>query len=408
MEDKPNSLSDTITTVTTKKWISRGINFVLIPSLILVALLLPPISIKDRILGTGYTAINQDNWSAEDPDGTRLEIPPAALSGSVKVKLTLAPRLEFLQGSAGKELVEAAEAIPDNLEVKSPFYQIALRGEMPTEAVLTVPIPNDAEPYRTLDLYTWTGEKWQWLPSHVIAEDDVIVARLSAVPSSVVVMQARPASPLVCTGLSSGDTVPSEAEEVLAELNPRGLYLSDEGRVSGDIESLCQADEMTSCDTLPTLRNWSEEGGIRDDRVNNMLYNDELRYKHLVTIAWLAAGSDCAGIDLDYRGINADLRDEFSSFIAELAERLHENGQSLTLRVAPPSAPPSSPPTLGGRGSWDTGAYDWRALGQAVDALEIPVPADPEAYVPGGWLESLLDWAVGEVNRYKLQPVIST
>ncbi|MCK4451538.1 MAG: hypothetical protein KAX26_13200, partial [Anaerolineae bacterium] len=340
------------------------------------------------------------NWSAEDPDGTRLEIPPAALSGSVKVKLTLAPRLEFLQGSAGKELVEAAEAIPDNLEVKSPFYQIALRGEMPTEAVLTVPIPNDAEPYSTLDLYTWTGEDWQWLPGHVIAEDDVIVARLSAVPSSVVVMQARPASPLVCTGLPNGDTVPPEAEEVLAELNPHGLYLSDEGRVSGDIESLCQADEMTSCDTLPTLRNWSEEGGIRDDLVNAMLYNAELRYKHLVTIAWLAADSACEGIDLDYRGINVELRDTFSLFIAELAERLHENGQSLTLRVAPPSRRDG--------GSWDTGAYDWRALGQAVDALEVPVPADPEAYAPGGWLESLLDWAVGEVNRYKIQPVIST
>ena len=204
MEDKPNSLSDTITTVTTKKWISRGINFVLIPLLILAALLLPPISLKDRILGMGYTAINQDNWSVEDPDGTRLEIPPAVLSGSVKVKLTLVPRLDFLQGTAGKELVEAARAIPDNLDMRSPVYQIALRGEMPAEAVLTVPIPNDAEPYNTLDLYTWTGEEWQWLPSHVIAEDDVIVARLSSVPSLVAVMQTEIASQVVCTGLPSG------------------------------------------------------------------------------------------------------------------------------------------------------------------------------------------------------------
>ncbi len=400
MEDKSDSLSDTISTVTTRQWISRIINFGLIPLLILAALLLPPISLKDRIFEVGYTAINQDNWSVEDPDGTRLEIPPAALSGSVKVKLDLAPRIDFLQGTAGKELAAALEAIPDNLDMRSPLYQIALQGQMPTEAVLTLPIPNDAEPYSTLDLYTWTGEEWQWLPSHVIAEGDVIVARLSSVPSSVAIMQTEPASPVVCTGLSSEDAVPPEGEEVLTELNPQGLYLSDEGRVSGDIESLCQADEMTSCDTLPTLRNWSEEGGIRDDRVNAMLYNAELRFKHLVTIAWLAAGSDCEGIDLDYRGINVELRDEFSLFIAELAERLHENGQSLTLRVASP--------TLRDGGGWDTGAYDWRALGQAVDALKIPVPDDPEAYVPGGWVESLLDWAVGEVNRFKIQPLIST
>jgi len=299
MKDTPGSLSDTISTVTKGKWISRGINFVLIPLLILAALLLPPISLKDRLFEVGYTAINQENWSVEDPDGTRLEIPPAALSGSVKVKLTLVPRLDFLQGSAGKELVTAAEAIPDNLDVKSPFYQIAWRGQMPTEAVLTVPIPNDAEPHNTLDLYTWTGEEWQWLPGHVIADDDVILARLSSVPSSVAVMQTRPASPVVSTELSSEDTVPPEGEEVLTGLNPQGLYLSDEGRISGDIESLCSLGEMASPAILPTLRNWSEEGGTRDDLVNNMLANAELRYKHLVTIAWLAAGSDCEGIDLD-------------------------------------------------------------------------------------------------------------
>ena len=124
MEDKPNSLSDTISTVTKGKWISRIINFVLIPLLILAALLLPPISLRDRILEAGYTVINQDNWWVEDPDGTRLEVPPAVLSGSVKVKLTLVPRLDFLQGRAGKELVGAARAIPDNLDVKSPLYHL--------------------------------------------------------------------------------------------------------------------------------------------------------------------------------------------------------------------------------------------------------------------------------------------
>jgi len=92
MEDTPNSLSDAISTVTKRKWISRIINFGLIPFLVLAALFLPPISLKDRILGMGYTTINQDNWSVEDPDGTRLEIPPAALSGSLKIKLTLVPR----------------------------------------------------------------------------------------------------------------------------------------------------------------------------------------------------------------------------------------------------------------------------------------------------------------------------
>ncbi|MGA9348467.1 MAG: hypothetical protein WBW48_06645, partial [Anaerolineae bacterium] len=400
MEDKPNSLSDTITTGTKRKWISRIMNFGLIPLLVLAALLLPPISIKDRILEVGYTTINQDNWWVENPDGTRLEIPPAEMSGSVKVKLTPVPRPDFLQKSAGKELAEAAEAIPANLDMRSPFYQITLRGKMPSAAILTVPIPNDAEPYHTLDLYTWTGEEWQWLPGHVIAEDDTIVARLSSVPSSVVVMQTKPVPPSVSTELSSGDAVPPEAGEVLAGLNPQGLCLGDGGGIEGDIESLRQAGEMTSCAILPTLRNWSEQDGIRDDLVNNMLNNVELREKHIATIVGLAVDSACGGIDIDYRGINVELRDVFSLFISELAERLHENGRLLTLWVTPPSQRAG--------GGWETGAYDWRTLGRAVDVLKIPVPDDPMAYAPGGWMESLLDWAVGEVNRYKIQPVIST
>ncbi|GAG10821.1 unnamed protein product, partial [marine sediment metagenome] len=259
---------------------------------------------------------------------------------------------------------------------------------------------NDAEPYHTLDLYTWTGEEWQWLPGHVIAEDDVIVARLSSVPSTVAVMQTKPTSPIVSTELSTGDTVPPEGEEVLVGLNLQRLCLSDEGKIEGDIGSLRRAGQTTSCLILPTLRNWSEEGGIRSDLVNNMLHNTALREKHIAGIVGLAVDSACGGIDIDYRGVNVELRDAFSLLITELAERLHENGKLLTLRVAAPR--------LRAEGGWETGAYDWRALGQAVDALKIPVPADPEAYAPGGWMESLLDWAVGEVNRCKIQPVIST
>ncbi|HIC93216.1 MAG TPA: hypothetical protein EYP09_03085, partial [Anaerolineae bacterium] len=88
--------------------------------------------------------------------------------------------------------------------------------------------------------------------------------------------------------------------------------------------------------------------------------------------------------------------DEFSRFVAELAEGLHREGKLLTLAV--------EPPTLAG-GRWETGAYDWRALGEAVDGLKVPL--DLLTYDLVERAEALLDWAVGEVNRYKLQLVIS-
>ena len=56
---------------------------------------------------------------------------------------------------------------------------------------------------------------------------------------------------------------------------------------------------------------------------------------------------------------------------------------------------------------WDTGAYDWQTLGLLADTVKVPAPVDPRAYVPDGQLDALLDYATGQINRYKLQPILS-
>jgi len=43
-----------------------------------------------------------------------------------------------------------------------------------------------------------------------------------------------------------------------------------------------------------------------------------------------------AGIDLDYRGINPQLRNDYSVFAAELGQALHENQKLLSIHVSPP------------------------------------------------------------------------
>jgi len=43
-----------------------------------------------------------------------------------------------------------------------------------------------------------------------------------------------------------------------------------------------------------------------------------------------------------------------------------------------------------------------------ADTVKMPVSGDPNAYVPGGQMDTMLQWAVGEVNRYKLQLLLST
>jgi hypothetical protein len=48
------------------------------------------------------------------------------------------------------------------------------------------------------------------------------------------------------------------------------------------------------------------------------------------------------------------------------------------------------------------------ALGKVADAILVPFPTDPAAYVEDGEVEELLHWAVSQVNRYKLRPMVSS
>jgi hypothetical protein len=57
---------------------------------------------------------------------------------------------------------------------------------------------------------------------------------------------------------------------------------------------------------------------------------------------------------------------------------------------------------------WDTGAYDWQAIGRIADLVRLPTSPDPKAYEPDGQMAALLNWAVGQVSRYKLQLLITT
>ena len=162
--------------------------------LILAGLFLPPISLGERILSYEYVTIPpQEGKAITLEDGTQLTILPEGIQGKTKIKFSIVPRSSFLEGSAGKDLLLGAENIPPWLVMKSPYYRIQFRGqEPPTRVVVRFPIPGDADPLHTLDLYTWDGEAWEWLPHVIPPGDDFIESSLDHLPQSVVVMQTKP------------------------------------------------------------------------------------------------------------------------------------------------------------------------------------------------------------------------
>ncbi|HIQ04604.1 MAG TPA: hypothetical protein EYH31_02800 [Anaerolineae bacterium] len=221
---------------------------------------------------------------------------------------------------------------------------------------------------------------------------------LGFVPHTFMVMQTEGTLPVASADLGRGEQVPPAGQTALVTVNAAGLYLGGEGEIVGDVNSLPKPEAGASYVIVPTLRNWGEDGVVRTDLIANLLVSEKQQETHLAAVEELVVGNLYPGIDIDYRGVDIMLRQEYADFIARLAERLHQHGKTLAVRVEPPLQIAED--------RWDTGAYDWRALGEAADIVRIPMPVDPRAYAPGGDADRLLSWAVGEIDRRKIQIVL--
>ena len=362
----------------------------LIALLVVIALILPPISLPQRVGLTGYTRLSADTPSTSHPDGITVRINPDEANG-LRVRLDSVPMVDFLEGAAGSDLRAAVEALPEVLRVKSPYYSIHVSSRADGPATLEVVIPNDAEPWETLDLYTWTGTGWEWVGGALDTDREVLTAQVAHLPSSVVVMQTTPVVPAIG---AVADTPPEgQATELLTEVLLPGLYLGTDGTLLGD----APPSEGGSPEPVLLLRNWTDDQPLSRAVLDDVLSDPQIQQTHIANVVSAAAGY--AGVALDYRGVASEQREAFSAFVAALAEALHEQGTRLEVVVPAPTR------TAAG---WETEGYDWAALGTAADALLFPFPDDPTAYAEDGEVASLLTWAVGQVNRYKLRALVSS
>jgi len=361
------------------------------------ALFLPPFSLGKQPTPASTTALNSQVWSAADPDGTELTVLTMGLpdDASPVLELTSVPRADLLAGNADEDLSPIVQALPSRLTIKSPLYQVRVDGMTPKAATLRIPIPNDAEPLRTLDVYGWSGEGWYRLDGHVREAKDDVLVRLATLPEAMAVVQTRGMDPILSAPLRAGQPLSQEQIDALDEIHPRVGLVTEDGRVLK--EPSFSGPAAPSLRVIPSVRNWTETDGVWRGRVDSILHNETLRQAHIKALSQFVAQGNYDGVDIDYRGLMPESRAAFSQFVADLTQVLHPQGKLISVRVSLPTAI-----TLD---QWDTGPYDWPALSQAVDILRAPMPVDPRAYRPDGQAHAFLDWAVGEADRYKLQLV---
>jgi hypothetical protein len=286
------------------------------------------------------------------------------------------------------------EAIPEVLTLKSPYYELDARSRSPVSVTLEVAIPNDAEPWETLDLYSWSGEEWTWLGATLDTEREVLVAQFAEPPASVAVMQTSPVVPAIGTVHDSHPE--GEAAEPLTEVLLSGLYLGTDGTLLGDVPAVA---EDSNPEPVLLVRNVPPGQPLSRAPLDDLLTSEELQAEHVESIAQAAISAQASGVTLDYRGVVTEQRTAFSNFVTALADALHTYNVRLLVAIPAPTQSESG---------WETDGYDWAALGNVADGLLLPLPEDPAAYAEGGSVQELLDWAVSQVNRYKLRAWLSS
>lgn len=365
----------------------------LILVLLLLVLSLPPVSLPQRFMTLGYTPAptNQDSV-ARDPDGTELIIPQGALTKDSAIKLSSVSQADLAKDAR-------VRALPEYLEPKSPLYQVQVQGERPKESQLSIPMPNDAEPYTTIDVYGYYNQMWLKLPFVLVPGEQRLESKLNFVPEAALVVQAAAQAPTIGAEIASKSPGPTDLRDVAIQFNPRGLELGSEGTLAGDVVASPELAGTVSQEILPTITNGSPDRP-RVDLTENMLFDTGLRTQHVNALVDLAVQKLYHGVNLDYRGLTPDDRTDFVAFVKELGAALRSKNKILSITLPEPRQISED--------QWDTAGYDWALVGRYADQVQISLPSDAKAYEgENPRVLQYVQWAVGQVERYKLQFIFS-
>jgi hypothetical protein len=252
----------------------------------------------------------------------------------------------------GQDTCEGVDALPGTVEA----YQL---DGVPSNAYdVRLPVASG-------DIYGWDGTAWQFIPSQ--PEDNNRLLQLTTPFECLAVVNVPNEQPLVDFDLSPGET----RREDITPLYVRGIHPTLAGTLQGILPA------GLSGDVIPLITNYRSPALVDVDSMTAILGNPEARQRHAAEIAAFADVGEYEAVALDYRAIPDDYRSEMADFIQRTAANLQRLNKRLIVVVS------------------EADAYDWRAIGQAAD--EVIVRLSPTTDI-----ESLLQWAVGEVNRRKL------
>jgi hypothetical protein len=332
----------------------------------------------------GYTSLSGQDPVAELPEGLSVSANPSTLPADFRVLLTAVPAETFAAGKAGEPLAAALQALPGNLKLHSALFNIQTQGRLPDQLFVAVVLPAGGDP-NAFDLYAWNGKSWDFLPAQ--ARGGQLVATMSQPPGVLGLFEAAPVPPLALTVVEPGQSLTPAAAAAVNGVLLDGVLLQSDGSLGGQVPGVPLHQGYGA---YPMI---SDQAGV----LGAVLADAAARLKHLQSLVSFVVSGGYDGVVLNYTGVTPDLGPSYAQFVADLAMQLHGQGKQLFVQVPPPSE---------NNDTFQTGGYDWRALGGSTDALLVPVAEDPTAF-GGGLGDAVLTWAVSEVPRAHLRLLTS-
>ncbi len=379
-------------------WLTAFVSLFVALLLVTVGLFLPPFDLYNRLFTEPFATLSVQGDAITSPDQSLTVAAATDVNGEFGLRLASVDlqRFEAADAQAGEWIPAARQAVPYYLALQSSVYTLETQGNAPDAVQISLRIPGNAATPDLLDLYGWyeteTGGIWDFIPARAV--ENRLEATVADVPQRVAIFQAVPDLPEVHVTYDVDTALTPEVGGVATIVSPAGLQPTLNGSVAGSLAA--GVDLNASYRVMPVVRDFSDPRVVDPQTVVAIIANSELRAEHVRQLTLVTTGSGYDGLFVDYRGLPADQRENFSRFIEELAASLDGVGRELGVVV---------PAAQNIDGVWQTGAYDWRALGAAADYLQIDLGVlDPMVFSEGEtqYVEALLRWTVSEVDRYKV------
>ncbi|MCS7294825.1 MAG: glycosyl hydrolase family 18 protein [Chloroflexota bacterium] len=262
---------------------------------------------------------------------------------------------------------------PAGFTFASKLYE--LRGDTASlpdgaEFQLSVKLDRQTDDARSLALYEYDPASRSWTPlgAAVLSDDGRSAhATVAKVPAFVAVLRRLLPAGHVIGYLPAEQTLHPSAVGALTVLHTVDFRPGADGGVEGQPT---QVPDRGGALWLPTVYASSTATGSLAN-VDAILSSAGSRTTHVQSILRLVRDTGADGVDLAYLDLRPDLRQSFSLLVLELSQALHKEGKLLSLTLPPPQR-------LADR--VDEGAYDWKALGQAADIVQIAPMRDQRTY----------------------------